>query len=65
MYKPDPRSCIRRCAYHDSQILHLLADISARLTLKNSRAWFVGTREEDKNQINIRDGVFPACEDPL
>ena len=49
--KPDPRKCfIRRHAHHDSQIIHLLAAISARLKLKDSRARFVGTREEEKNQ---------------
>lgn len=45
----------------------LLADISARLKLKDSRASFVGTRAEDKKikLTNITDGVCQACEDPL
>lgn len=42
------RCFIRRCAYHDSQITLLLAAIPTRLKLKDSRASFVGTREEEK-----------------
>lgn len=49
--KPDPRRCFNRtCSHHDSQILHLLAAISARLKLKDRRARVVGTGEEEKNQ---------------
>lgn len=42
------RCFIRRCTHHDSQMTLLLADVSARLKLKDSRASFVGTRAEDK-----------------
>lgn len=61
--KPDPRRCfIRRYAHHDSQIINLLAAISARLMLKDSRARFVGTREEEKNQTKpTLEMVFFKC----
>lgn len=48
--KPEPRSCFISCARGDSQIIHSLAALSARHKLKDSRARFVGTREEEKNQ---------------
>lgn len=42
------RCFIRRYINHDSRITPLLAVISARLELKESRAVFVGAREEEK-----------------
>lgn len=42
------RCFIRRYTHHDSQIAPSLAVIPARLKLKDSRAIFVGTREEEK-----------------
>lgn len=61
--KPDQRRCfIRRCAHHDFQIIHLLAAISARFRLKDSRERFVGTREEEKNQSkSTLEMVFFKC----
>lgn len=60
--KREPRSCFIRYARRDSQIIHLLAALSARLKLKDSRAGFAGTSEEEKNQTKAAlEVMFFKC----
>lgn len=49
--KPDPQRCFIRSAHFSSQLIHLLAVISERPKMKDGRAKFVATREEEKNLI--------------
>lgn len=52
MYKrKPPQRCFIRSAHCSSQIIRLLAVISAWYELKDVRAKFVATREEEKNLI--------------
>lgn len=65
--KPEPRRCfIRRYTRRNSQIIHSLATISAKLELKDSRGRFIGTREEDKKQAKLTlEMVFFKCVNTL